>query len=286
MYEHFIRPESLRETYPDGIIIYHQPSSALSPLFKLNRLFPRHFIAVSDFSVGRQTTLFFGNNWATDLGSQIGDRIYGSSDVLDELFKYLPGYPEIKEHLHFQFGDSEFTAGSNGLMVPIGGSNVVIHQGLRDKAQQHFTNEGMTVINADNIREQIYDETNQNGPISIPSGHIDAIITGFCSHNTFQMYVDERYDATDVADKLHALGDVVVNKVHWQQADQGALNIRYIDTPNSPKVVVPSINTLGEIANELKLAGYEIVELGDEQVSNGGGVKCRMQLYSWKKGHA
>ncbi|MBI3385396.1 hypothetical protein HY030_04350, partial [Candidatus Gottesmanbacteria bacterium] len=48
-------------------------------------------------------------------------------------------------------------------------------------------------------------------------------------------------------------------------------------------VLVPTIEAIGPIASDLERFGYKIVELGQDQIADGGGVKCRSLDIRWRK---
>ncbi len=78
---------------------------------------------------------------------------------------------------------------------------------------------------------------------------------------------------------MTSLGEI--RPIDAQYVLRGGCNLKFLDG----KVLVPSLDVLGPIGEELLTNEYEVVELGDDQFAKHGGVKCRTLDASWRTTH-
>jgi hypothetical protein len=117
--------------------------------------------------------------------------------------------------------------------------------------------------------------------------HIDLILTGLSTSwpHSIKWYLDEILLNYLKQHKL--LDDQLKNAKPFphELSVKGGLNILYTHNDSNFVVLVPSRDAIGPIWQDLVKSKYQIVELGEDQVSplSRSGVKCNSLKIDWKK---
>ncbi|CAN5190192.1 hypothetical protein BH09PAT2_BH09PAT2_03960 [soil metagenome] len=279
-------PEILRSQYPDGVIMYHQGYKELANtvLSQFAKQLPGYLPIIKGFD----SQYLFAEDWVTDRGGQIGNILYGDISFYDCLLDGISSQTGIKRQeieplLPPMIYEERIgrNVAINGYNVPIGGTSLVF-QGITDPfTTEIYNQQDIRLLPLDSLRQAIHEDKQQSagGGIQLLSAHIDLAITGFRTGDHLSIYLDEKYGYLgEEIIRILADNNAILETIPHDLAKKGALNIRYIDN----KAVIPSCKVLGPIASRLIAHDYELVELGEDQMLDGGGVKCRMIPISWR----
>lgn len=296
-----ITPEKLVAQHPLGCLIYylydHGARRRINNVLK--GALPGHFIAVI-----KGSPLGF----PADSGQQVGRYLYniglarifccgGIREITglgyEKIYPIIP--PDRKPWI------------DGGATVPVGGDSKVIMYAdwrKRDYWETDIWNPifraaslspvditGLTSV-MEEIGGRVPDEERwvyQTGRGKGHGNHIDLIMTAFSQrpgglgHSKARIYVDELVypQLAGVCPVLSNIGDVIC--FPHGLTIKGGLNIQYVFNGTNWLALVPSRRVLGEIGPELERCGYEIVEVGEGEVANGGGIKCRSLLIRWSR---
>jgi len=257
--------------YPDGIFFYANAHDRNNPeiVKKLQAALPGYLVIPT-----------YSHPFPADLGVQIGDSFYGS----DWGVVYIAG--ELSDaHL---YNKVKFNLPKIGIPPQIGGEQVQVAQSNVRVFGQELSSEEQLMYKRNYIRTIIPTGLNyarqqlatQGYSEWLYSGHIDLLVTGFVRRDgRVSYYADELLLNTckqlGVAPRLPNVKPVPNDLVK-----RGACNIKYMGNT----AIVPTVDTIGPIARELRQNGYKIVELGPtHEVADGGGVKCRALDLRWRK---
>lgn len=286
-----LSPEVLREVYPEGMLLYFMSDDEKTDCdYKevVSKKLPG-FLPL--YSSRCHESVFSPSIWLTDHGMQLGSQIYGNSIFYEELINLLQANAHItKEEAikvlpeFYEIDDFRRDFFVNGYVVPIGGSDCVLHGGsLKDL--DIYTHAGYNTKSILPLSQYMFrQQWEEGGGIPVTYPHVDTSITGFMGEGCTYIYLDEMYE--EIAPEILSLWDtydrLYIESIPHEQAQQGALNIRYLDTHEAGRVLVPSKRVLGPIASRLQSFGYNLIELGEDQVKDKGGVKCRTMPLRWR----
>jgi hypothetical protein len=101
------------------------------------------------------------------------------------------------------------------------------------------------------------------------SAHIDPLITLFSEPIRGQrIWVDEHF-LDKIKNPIAELGDP--QQISHERVLQGVLNLAFVDR----YVLAPSREALGDLSDQLREAGFNILHLPQCNVSQRAGLKCR-----------
>lgn len=276
--------EKIRQQFPYGAYIYYAPRGDAQRIHNtISQALPgvlvRVYNAIPNFHLFPQ-----------DCGIQCGDTFYGA----DAVEFYLKGL-HVPDALLPHRRDIYRSRIHGGEIIHVGGSDA--------RYTTHLDTHEMEAIfgNAHSMRplfrlkraietiKQKYDLNSRNPRIFWENGqHEDLLATAFChiwdptKHE--QWYIDSiifdhLYEAEPDLKKLH----MDFRSLPHECTRLGGLNIQYEYSRDTSEwlAFVPTLDALGPLADILPSNGYRLVELGNDQFSHGGGVKCKSLRIYW-----
>ncbi len=292
--EQSIAPESIISRYPRGVLFYHQPdlSAQHYPSKLINENLPEYMPVVGNMSYQEFLSL---EGWLTDKVAGFNDKVFAdkgpyakileiaadASGLSTNLIEKL--LPELVRGKSVRASDS-FT---NGYMVPVANSPVLIHSMLTEHAHRNlFAEAGYDIVDIPELTHAVIDNKRAaqvGGPLTIYSGHIDTHLTAFSDGYTHNVFLDEQYE--DYAELiLERFGgrNVWLETVSTDIVNQGGLNIRYLPSGDKQIALIPSRRAVGSIGSRLEASGFSLLELGEDQADSEAGIKCRTLALPWR----
>lgn len=291
--------EELKSAYPYGMMIYYQADVTRHEQLTrvLSEALPGLLVTVTN------KIMFLYPN---DCGLQLGNKFYNDGSGRSYCFQMLKDMTDLTPEQIYQVIPSDETPHiEGGLLIPVPASRVIAYAcyepeqaQTEDKAIRRHgfkplllekTCAGLKNFvaerNLGKNEEWIYQL--DTAITHFPRSHIDTVITGFKRANfgfgSMKWYVDE--PLLDYLRK-HNLIDPPLKRSQPFPHDlalQGGLNIEYVYNGTRWIAFVPSRRVIGPINNDLENFGYQVVELGEEEVSHKAGIKCRSLVISWSE---
>ena len=287
--------------HTEGLFIYYHPDHKVTQRLKtiLQTNLPNYLVAV----VNEVPPAFSGLMFPAEIGVQTGDTIgtynSGKQFILSiirtitnlDLSSYLPRFvPRSEQKVVLEGGN----------IIHVGGTNTLLLGLSEDDELRYLTEAGYTAYPIKKLDEGLGEFLNSSelpdneiwvygGPTSRkdPHAHIDLCLTGFSNlydKGEIVFYMDDLL--LKFLQEKNLLDPILRNQIKGidhKLVLKGACNIKYIQSNGKHIAFVPSIETIGPIATDLRRFGYDIVELGEDQVSQNAGIKCRSLDLKWRR---
>jgi len=285
-------PEELREAYPGGMYLYYQPDESRMRIHEiLTATFPQHLIVVMPGVY---------SPWPADSGMQIGKTLYSDGSASSLLYKALSLETSLTpEDIYSLLPVRKSPNIEGGHVVPIPGSNSVFYGGLWDMfatSTDVFAKEGMEsryvsgvasglyrlkcgIVSQDMSRKWVEKLARDWVFGTKTTQHLDLVFSGVGT----DLFLDK--PLLDYTRQINMRNDPFLDTVMpfpHECTLLGGLNIQYVWSGEQCVALVRSFDAIGPLAHKLLAAGYRIVELGDDQVRDNGGVKCRSLVVRWR----
>jgi len=274
--------------YPEGVLIYLQKDPAQRNRVQavLTKEFPHHYLSI---------TRGFPSLWPQDSGMQLGDTLYTTREPILYMFQELSERTSLSpDEIHRVLPLADLRVIEGGLHVPIPRSGVVASAQVdlpNNGRQTVFSMHGWKVMFAEQILLGLQQKLAKTGNIDWIYGtkegqHLDCVLTGIDlepgNWNSVRWYID-----SELGEYLQSTekDSVLIQSARLFPHDlalRGGLNIAYQCNGSEWVTLVPSVSAIGPLVQDLINAGYRIVELGEDQVRNGGGIKCRSLAFHWR----
>lgn len=286
--------EEIVQKYPEGIFLYNQPPNLSDNRTKgiLEESLPGYLIVVTNLPC------IFPADMAYQSGSNVYVRHTSLQLILNSIGARLPGdalnLRDILPLIHLSQNRFVHEGGNH---VKVGGADELIVGGnkfaLSATEMVKMTNNDTVIRRCHGLFRALQKKRAQGLYSDIDwlyeAEHIDLVMTGFRDLRPSNLQVDPvNYYIDDQLlrhTKRRGLVDDFLLKAHELSSEfthKGGCNIQFMDTKYGWLAFVPSKGALGPISDQLTAFGYQIIELGDDQVAEGGGIKCRSLEIKWK----